>query len=94
MANDLDGSPLKVDTAGVVWEDRISIKQMVWQEPDAAGEDLVVKDSNGRILWDENAHAGGTGISIEQDIGHPVNGVNVETIDSGVLYIYYSPLEV
>jgi hypothetical protein len=89
MANDLNGSPLKIDTPGTVYAGRAYVKKMVWQEPAAAAEDLLVLDSNGRTLWDENSHAGGTGISIEQDIDGLCDGIYVKTIDSGVLYIYY-----
>ena len=89
MANDLNGSPLKVDTAGVIYVCNIFVTQMVWQEPAAAEDDLVVLDANGRTLWDENAYIGGAGVSIEQDINHICEGITVDTIDSGTLYIYY-----
>ena len=89
MPNDLNGSPLKVDTAGVVYTGNIFVNQMVWQEPAAAEDDLVVLDANGRTLWDENAYIGGTGVSIEQDINQICEGITVNTIDSGTLYIYY-----
>lgn len=89
MANDLKGSPFKIDTAGVIFAGPIFITQMVWQEPAAAEDDLVVLDANGRTLWDENAYIGGAGVSIEQDINHPCKGITVDTIDSGTLYIYY-----
>lgn len=89
MANDLTGSPFKVDTPGVIFTGPVFVNQMVWQEPAAAAEDLVVLDASGRTLWDENAYSGGTGVSIEQDINIICNGITVNTIDSGTLYIYY-----
>jgi len=88
--NDLDGSPFKIDTAGVIYVGQIFVTKMVWQEPAAAAEDMVVLDSTGRTLWDENSYAGGTGISIEQDINQLCNGIEVDVIDSGMLYIYFS----
>ena len=89
MPNDLGGSPYKIDTAAVIFTRKLRVKQMVWQEPAAAGEDLVVSDANGRTLWDENAYTGGTGISIEQDFNIICDGITVDTIDSGTLYIYF-----
>ena len=89
MANDLTDSPLKIDTAATVLAGSFFIPRMVWQEPSAAGEDLIVNDSAGRTLWDENAYTGGTGISIEQVLNQICNGVVVHTIDSGTLFIYY-----
>jgi len=89
MANDLKGSPYKIDTPGVITTDKIFVNQMVWQEPAAAEDDLVVSDANARTLWDENAYIGGTGVSIEQDINHFCDGITVDTIDSGILFIYF-----
>ena len=89
MPNDLEKSPYKVTDAAVVTTEKIFVKQMVWQEPGAAADDLLVLDSGGRTLWDENAYVGGTGISIEQDINHFCYGINVSVIDSGTLYIYF-----
>jgi hypothetical protein len=89
MANDLTGSPYKIDTAGVITTDKIFVNQMVWQEPAAAEDDLVVSDANARTLWDENAYIGGNGVSIEQDINHFCDGITVDTIDSGILFIYF-----
>ena len=88
MANDLAGNPYKVDTAVVVTTASVKVLQMVWQEPSAAGQDLIILDSNGRTLWDENSLFGGTGVSIEQDLNIMCNGLNVSVIDSGTLYIY------
>ena len=89
MPNDLNGSPLKVDTAGVVYKGTLFVSQMVWQEPAAAEDDLVVLDANGRTLWDENAYIGGTGVSIEQDINQNCEGITIDTIASGTLFIYF-----
>ena len=89
MANDLKGSPYKIDTAAVITTGLIYIKKMVWQEPSAAAEDLTILDNGGRTIWDENALAGGAGVSIEQDINQKCDGLNVSVIDSGTLYVYF-----
>ena len=89
MANDLNGSPYKIDTAGVIIINSIFVNRMVWKRPAAAGDNLVVLDSNGRTLWDENAYIGGTGVSIEQDINQNCEGITIDTIASGTLFIYY-----
>ena len=91
MANDLGGSPFKIDTAGVITTEDIKINLFVWQEPSAAGQDLTILDNGGRTLWDENSLSGGTGVSIEQEIKQdkPCRGLNVSVIDSGTLYVYF-----
>jgi len=89
MANNLGGSPYLIDTAAIITTRPIFIRQMVWQEPSAAAQDLTVLDKGGRVLWDENALAGGVGVSIEQDINQMCNGLNVSVIDSGTLYVYF-----
>ena len=90
MSNDLTDSPYKIDTAAVITTEDRMVKKMVWQEPAAAADDLVISDANGRTLWDENAYTGGTGISIEQDINQVCHGITVDIIDSGTLFIYFS----
>ena len=88
MANDLADNPYKIDTAGVITPHKMFISQMVWRKPAEAEDKLVILDSNGRILWNKNAYIGGKGVSIKQDINHFCNGITVDTIDSGTLYIH------
>ena len=87
MANDLDGNPYKIDTAGVITTNSIFVRRMVWRKPTATEDKLVILDSNGRILWDQNAYACGAGISIKRDINCVCNGIKIDTIDSGIVFI-------
>lgn len=91
MANDLNSMPLIIDTAAstVLLQGTLFVTLMVWQEPSAAGQNLTVHDANGRVLWDENALAGGTGVSIEQDFYCRIPGLIVPVLDSGKLYVYF-----
>lgn len=91
MTNSWDSNPYILDTA----EDKTIvalIDYMLW-EPAAADDDLVVKDSHGNILWQIRASAGCPGHEdfAQQKSEHMcrwVNGINIETIDGGMLYIY------
>jgi len=85
----ITNSPYEVTTATVLTTKPIYVRQIVWQEPSAAAEDLTILDKNGRTIWDENALAGGAGVSIEQDINQWCDGLNVSVIDSGTAWIYH-----
>ena len=89
MPNDLGGNPYKIDTAGVITTVNGFVRQMVWQRPVKAEDKLVISDFNGRILWDQNAYAGGAGIPIKRDINCYCNGIKVDIIDSGTLFIHF-----
>ena len=91
MANTWTGNNYSIDTA----EDKTitcKLDRMIWY-PAAADNDLVVKDSLGNILWVTRAITGApnyesSGAEYINDLDKWVNGINVETIDGGVLKIY------
>ena len=95
MANDLTGNPWIIDTAFdsteiADWNGPVRVQLMRWQEP-TADDDLTITDNSGTTIFDENALAGGTGISTEWGFGGNgvvFNGFNVTVIDGGTLYVY------
>ena len=89
MANNLNGNPWTVTDAAVCTYSPVRVFKMIWQEP-TAGHDLTILDNSGRTIFDENAVAGGAGISSEWNFGSGVvfNGFNVSVIDGGTLYVY------
>lgn len=89
MANDLTGNPLTVDTAAVIRTGPCYVIRMSWG-PAAAGDDILVSTNDGSKLFDYKAIAGNANGSIQEtrEIGYVVNGINVETIDTGTLTIH------
>lgn len=91
MANDWSGNPAVIDTT----EDKTIQLLIHYLEYHAAsnGDDLVVKDSHGNILWQIKALVAAPDNESEAIERSPkfdrwVQGINVETIDGGTLYIY------
>ena len=93
MANDTTGTPWKLDTAAVIRTGPLKIKSMAWT-PAADGDDLLVSDNAGHEVWSYKALAGDASEQIvyrwplEGSPGHPVNGFNLATIDSGTLRVW------
>lgn len=84
-------NPYVIDTA----EDKTItalIDYFEWH-PNAATNDLLIKDENDAILYQVRAAAGAAnhesdGIEKSEHLGRWVNTINVETISAGTLYIY------
>jgi hypothetical protein len=52
----------------------------------SAGDDLLVKDSDGNILWEDSAD--GANYSAYCPLKMKIDGINAYTLDSGSLYVY------
>ena len=90
MANNLTGNPWVITDAATVTTGLVRVLRMRWQEPTAA-DDLTITDGAGRTIFDDNAIAGGAGISLEWDFGGKgvlFDGFIVSVIDGGTLYVY------
>ena len=89
MANDLTGNPYICDTTGTVLSTPARVKKFVYT-PTTDGDDLVVQDNAGNNVWKFKAIGAATDQSIfyENVIDGPVNGISINTIDNGTLYIY------
>lgn len=92
MANDTSGSVWALDTAATIktFNQRVKIISMYWR-PNATNDDLDVRDGNGNaVLWLTKALTGGTAGAETWHQSAPVwsNGLKVETIDGGTLYVH------
>lgn len=84
-------SPIEIDSTCTI-EGRFSIYYFEWH-PTAANQDILVRDSLDNLLWMVRAPIGSDNsiaysilskqINIEQ-----VNGIVVEVLDGGTLYVY------
>jgi len=83
------GNPWISTTAETVYSNPVVVRRMKWT-PTTSGDDLLVKDLGGNTLWSLKAIAADSnqGISYTEELGFSVNGIVVETIDHGTLYIF------
>lgn len=86
MANNILGNPLILDETGLVLDRLVGIKKIVFFNPTAAGDDLIVEDKNGKIIAKMKAEAdGGSQIHL---VEQKFNGIVIDTIDSGECHIW------
>ena len=86
MANDLTTSIKYVDTAATIYSSAVPLGKIVWTNQNAAGDDLVLKDAAGVVLF--IAKAGIQYDYIEFDFEGASHSLVVDTIDTGVLIIH------
>lgn len=87
MANNWTNNPFVIDSAGT-YAGWVKISKIRWvSEGSVAGQNVVVKDSNGKEIW--KSTAAGANHEDSDRINEWFNGINVETIESGTLYIYF-----
>ena len=89
MANDVTTQPWIIDSTGVLTTDDIRIKHIRWDATAAAaGNAVILKDKNGRVVWESHA----TGSNYDEDSLSENQrffpGLTVDRIDSGTVYIY------
>jgi hypothetical protein len=96
MANDLTtGSPLIFDTAGAtsVYDKRIGIQAIKWDAVAAADDVCLLLDkAGGHPIFADVASAKSLGKTITFPQGVLADGLYLETLGSGKLYVYLSYL--
>lgn len=88
MANDLSARQWHLDTAGagvVLWTGNVKIKSMVFSKY-AAGNECIVKDKNGKVIWDVVGPADLEPVIIN-NVGW-INGFILDTLAGGLLTVY------
>lgn len=95
MANQSAFNPVYVDTAPFVWQPNakglpnigpLRIKTLVWSGQATAGDEVMVLDARGNLIW--NARAYNTDFQQESPHIGWVQGLQVTQLDSGFLQIY------
>ncbi len=91
MANDWDKNPIEIDTAGA---DTGTYDILRFEyHPAAADNDLEIQDTAGNVLWKIRAQFACANHEAANILEHVINrratvGINVVTIDGGILYIH------
>jgi len=86
MANVTNKNPMVLDTAGVISESPVVIKAIYWTGITTDGDDLVIKDMAGNIIWQAKGLAN-TDRKIKLD-NYVAQGLNLVTLDSGIVLVY------
>lgn len=93
MANDLLKNPWTVDTASAtaILTDWANLRSIQWIGGTTAGHEAVIQDKDGRVLWRRLATGANQDFEtvFPERLGHPVNGLLVPTLTSGVLYLTF-----
>ena len=94
MSNVTDQHPWVLDTAGVISTDDYYISKLAWVGGTTAGDNLIVHDKNGNVVF-ESVAAGANHIDELNFSGELLNsrlfhGFDLETISSGKLYVYFA----
>ena len=90
MANNVTGPVWNLDTAGVVTTKPVTILGFVYK-PAANSNHIVVKDNSGNIIIDwlaSNSIAANPQIGLTLPQAKTFQGLNVDTIDGGNLFVY------
>lgn len=89
MANDTSRRPWALDTPAVITTEQVRLKSLRWVSPAAvAGHAVKVEDRNGEVVWE--AVATGANFQEESLIEEDVNGFELASISSGILYVSYA----
>lgn len=91
MANDITTSPLILDSTGTVYASGAIIKanSIRWVGATTAGHACILKNAAGRVVW----HSVASGANFV-DVDRPEalwNGLSVDTLGSGKVYIEVGP---
>lgn len=93
MANDTTNNPWILDTAATITTNLVRLdEQGMVYVPNAADNDLIVKDNSGKVVWQIRAIAGSPNnesVGMETFPGPKLlNGFKLDTIDGGSLRVY------
>lgn len=89
MANDISANPWFIDTpgAGLIYGAYVRIKNILWSDQVAAGDQLIIQDRNGKTI--ANAKAPGANQIQFWGVDNWVNGLKVTTLTAGgIVQIY------
>jgi hypothetical protein len=86
VANQLSAIPWEVDTVGVLIASGIKVKAFTWTAPTSLGDELILHDSQGNVVLHAIAEADAQS-QVYYKGGVWYDGLTLDTLDSGVLYI-------
>ncbi len=85
MANDITASPWFLDTTGVITTGFIQPRTLRWVGATTAGHQCILHNAAGRVVWKDEAS--GANYVSESRIVLPWNGLTLDTLGSGEVYI-------
>lgn len=69
---------------------RLMPQEFRWVDATTADHNCILKDGNGIIIWDSECDGADFVDSLVWPIdGSPIRGLDVDTLDSGLLYLYF-----
>ncbi len=86
MANDITKSIKYVTDAATIFSAAVPLGKIVWTNQTTTGDDLILKDADGVVLF--QAKAAVAADYIEFDFNGAPHSLVVDTIDTGVLIIH------
>lgn len=93
MANDTSARQWRLDTPvafgqpnALLWNGNVYIKQIIWSGYAAQGNSLIIKDRNGRTVWQASGKADLSDDAI-RDIGW-VEGLVLDTLTAGLCTVH------
>lgn len=89
MANETKGPIWILDTPGAVSARQLRIERISWKNATTLNHTCKVVDMYGKTVFEDFA-SGSTYNNPGEPIGRAVDGLTVETLDSGKLYVVLS----
>lgn len=89
MSNTTKGPIWVLDTVGAVTARTLRIERISWKNASALNHTCKLVDSYGKTVFEDFA-SGATYNNPGEPIGRAVDGLTVETLDSGKLYVVLS----
>jgi hypothetical protein len=93
MANDLSGRQWHLDTptaygnvGALLWPGNIVVEHFEWSNYNAASQQAIVKDRNGKIVWSATSAADFEEVRSAK-VGW-VNGLVLDTLTAGIVTVY------
>lgn len=85
MSNDLTGPLWVLDTTGTISTNTIRIERIAWKNATTLDHTAKVTDLNGKVIFED--FASGATYNTSEPIHREVQGLIVETLGSGKLYV-------
>jgi hypothetical protein len=85
MSNDLTGPVWVVDEVGPVLTDTVRIERISWKNASTLNHTCRLVDNFGKLVFED--FASGSTYNTTEAVGRAVDGLKVETLQSGKLYI-------
>lgn len=87
MANALNYRPWRLDTVGVIFDRSVKVWNLYWFRPTDTAHTLVIKNKAGLVVFEGQCEVANQSQYFR--IEDWWDGVTLDTLGSGVLYVYF-----